>query len=144
MNNIKWIKNPNINIKPKKKPMLLYLQKSEMSLPYLINAYNVVIVYAYADWCRPCKIIAPQYEELAKKYAKHPLVLFCKDDISSPKSYFTGNYSYKKINGVPSLFIFHKAKMVKYILGGDLKQLEETLQSILDTNKCPPISTNFL
>ena len=147
MNNITYIKNPKIKAQIKaQKPLLVHLQHSSTTLPSLLNSYEIVVVYVYGEWCRPCKIIGPKYVEMANGFVKEPAVIFCKDDISSPNSYFNGKHSFKKVNGVPSLFIFHKGKELHYILGGDLEQLDSKLNQLLDNKgeDCPPIPTKFL
>lgn len=34
----------------------------------VLNAKGLVVVEFYADWCRPCRILGPIYEDVAKQY----------------------------------------------------------------------------
>ena len=52
---------------------------------YLKNN-RVVIVDAWANWCGPCKKIAPEFEKLAKKYSSNKDMVFLKDDIDKSDS----------------------------------------------------------
>ena len=146
MSNITYIKNPKLDINPAKKPLLIHLQHSSTNLPSLLKSYDIVVVYVYGEWCRPCKIVGPKYMEMAKSLINEPNIIFCKDDISSPHTNFNGKSGFKKVNGVPSLFIFYKGQEAQYILGGDIEKLTEDLNKLLDANadNCPPISTNLL
>ena len=35
----------------------------------IVNSGKTVLLDFYADWCRPCKAIAPHFDSLAKLYA---------------------------------------------------------------------------
>ena len=64
-----------------------------------------VLVDFWADWCPPCKRIAPIIDEIATEQSD---VLVSKIDIvANPKT--MENYDVK---GLPSLLLFHKGKIV--------------------------------
>ncbi|KAK4033507.1 thioredoxin-like protein [Parachaetomium inaequale] len=46
-----------------------------------LSSHAIVIADFYADWCGPCKMIAPTFESLATKYAKPNRIAFCKVDV---------------------------------------------------------------
>ena len=35
---------------------------------HFINTHQVCVVKVHADWCQPCKAIAPRYAQMAQKY----------------------------------------------------------------------------
>lgn len=47
----------------------------------LIKDTNIVVIDYYADWCKPCKKIAPEIEELASLYGKVGEVAIVKENI---------------------------------------------------------------
>jgi len=47
----------------------------------IIKLNNIVVLDVYADWCGPCKVIAPKYAELAKKYNQVNACMLCKENI---------------------------------------------------------------
>ena len=59
-----------------------------------------VLVDYWAEWCGPCKMIAPVLEELAKSYAGRLTV--AKLDIDANPG-ITGKYG---IRGIPTLILF--------------------------------------
>ena len=89
----------------------------------VINSDTPVLVDFWADWCAPCKIIAPIVEELANEYDGK--VKFAKVDVdSNPKT--ATNYG---IRGIPTLLIFKGGQPVGQIVGAVPKS---ALKSRLD------------
>ena len=75
------------------------------------NAETPVLVDFWADWCAPCKMIAPIVEELATEFDGK--VKFAKVDVdSNPKSAM--NFG---IRGIPTLLIFSGGKPVDTVVG---------------------------
>ncbi|KAH6854837.1 hypothetical protein B0I37DRAFT_401729 [Chaetomium sp. MPI-CAGE-AT-0009] len=48
-----------------------------------LNSHAIVVTDFYADWCGPCKMIAPTFEALATKFSKPNKIAFCKVDVDS-------------------------------------------------------------
>ena len=77
----------------------------------VVNANTPVLVDFWADWCAPCKMIAPIVEELAEEFDGK--VKFTKLDVdSNPKSAMTYG-----IRGIPTLLIFKGGQPVDQIVG---------------------------
>ncbi len=76
-----------------------------------ISRNPLVVVDCWADWCQPCKMIAPAVEELAKELKGK--VVFGKLDVDSnnavPMEY--------GIMSIPTLLIFKGGKQVDAIVG---------------------------
>lgn len=76
-----------------------------------ITRHPVVVVDCWADWCQPCKMIAPAVEELAKELQGK--VVFGKLDVDN-NSAVPSEYG---IMSIPTLLIFKSGKQVDSIVG---------------------------
>ena len=74
-----------------------------------------VLVDFWAEWCGPCKMIAPVVEELAKEYDGR-LVVGKVDVDKAPE--VAGKYG---IRSIPSLLIFKGGEVVETIVGAQGK-----------------------
>ncbi|KAI0098451.1 thioredoxin-like protein [Daldinia grandis] len=52
-------------------------------LQSLFASTTYVAVDFYADWCGPCKVIAPQYESLAEQHGAPGFLAFAKVDVDA-------------------------------------------------------------
>ncbi|HDD46349.1 MAG TPA: thioredoxin [Candidatus Aenigmarchaeota archaeon] len=104
------------------KPVLL----SDRDFKENVKKYDVVVVDMYAEWCMPCKVIAPIIEELAKKY--HGKVAFFKMDID--KNPLTAMEF--GVMSIPTLLIFKDGKMVDRLVGAlPINLIEERIKKFI-------------
>ncbi len=85
-----------------------------------------VLVDFSAEWCGPCKMLAPVIEELADEYVER--VKIGKVDIDNNREIAT-QYG---IQGVPTLIIFENGQPVKKFVGLVSKdKITEALEELL-------------
>lgn len=85
----------------------------------------LLVVDCYADWCAPCRMIAPLIQDLAAEYSGR--VAFAKVDVDhSPQI-----SSQHGIRSIPTLLFFKNGKLVDQVVGAlpkhALKQRVEAL-----------------
>ena len=84
-----------------------------------------VLVDYWAEWCGPCKAIAPVLEEVAKEYGAKLKIAKVDVDANTeiPKKY--------NIRGIPTLMLFKNGNMEAMKVGAMSKS---QLAAFLDTN----------
>ncbi|MBS0624137.1 MAG: thioredoxin [Verrucomicrobia bacterium] len=77
---------------------------------------GVVLVDFYADWCGPCRMLAPVIEELAQEMAgKITVAKVDTDQAMSVASRF-------EVTSIPTIILFKNGQVVKRVVG--LKDLD--------------------
>ncbi|NCN69000.1 MAG: thioredoxin [Candidatus Altarchaeum sp. CG12_big_fil_rev_8_21_14_0_65_33_22] len=84
-----------------------------------LKKYPVVVVDCWAEWCGPCRMIAPVVEELAKEYAGK--IVFGKLNVDYNQE-VPARYG---IMGIPTLLIFKNGQNVDKIVGAAPKKMIE-------------------
>src|SRR5437867_5473496 len=70
-----------------------------------------VLVDFWAEWCGPCRMVAPVVEEVAKQYKGK--IKVAKVDVDQNQKIAT-QYS---IRSIPSLYVFKAGRVVEQIVG---------------------------
>ena len=84
-----------------------------------------VLVDFWAEWCGPCKMVAPTIEELAKEYSGKAKV--GKVNVDQNPS-IAEKYG---IRGIPTLILFRNGEIGEKMVG---VQSKETLAGMIDKN----------
>ncbi|MEM3703231.1 MAG: thioredoxin [Candidatus Bathyarchaeia archaeon] len=87
----------------------------------IVNKNPLVLVYFFADWCMPCRMMAPIIDELAKEYAGKILV----GKINVDENQATADRF--QIFSIPTLLIMRFGEEVDKIVGFAPKSHIETL-----------------
>lgn len=88
----------------------------------LIGANRVCVIDVYGSWCGPCKVVAPKYEQFAKKFYRAGSCVLLKEDIDKGLS--------ADIQGVPTFLIYKEGQLVETVVGANLDVVEEKVISI--------------
>ncbi len=76
-----------------------------------VKGHPYVVVDFWAEWCAPCRAIAPMVEDLAKKYADKVTFLKLNTDENpkTPQQFM--------VMGIPTLLFFKGGKLVDQVVG---------------------------
>jgi len=90
------------------------------------NAATPVLVDFWAEWCMPCRMVAPVVQELAGEYAGQ--VKFGKMDVDSNR----GVASKLGLSAIPTLIIFKDGQPARKIVGvRSKKDLKAEIDAVL-------------
>ncbi len=91
----------------------------------VLNAGKPALIDFWAEWCQPCKMLAPTVEELANDYDGQVLVgkLNVDDNPNTATKY--------GIRGIPTLLLFKDGQVVQQVVG--VKSKAE-IKKIIDEN----------
>ena len=83
----------------------------------VLNSDIPVLVDFWADWCQPCKMIAPSVAHVADEY-EGKIKVGKLDVDSNPRTSTALN-----IRGIPALLIFNEGKPIDQIIGAVPKSI---------------------
>ena len=77
----------------------------------VINSNVPVLVDFWAEWCMPCRMLAPTVDELANEYAGKVKVGKVDTDANREVSVKFG------ISAIPTIILFHNGEVVRKFVG---------------------------
>ena len=81
----------------------------------VLKSETLVLVDFWAEWCEPCKALAPKLEEIATEFSGKIKIMKVNVDENhnSPATY--------GVRGIPTLILFKNGKQVEQIVGNHPK-----------------------
>lgn len=92
----------------------------------VLKSDKVVLVDFYADWCGPCKMMAPIIEKLAEEYEGQAVIGKLNVD---DEPFVSSRY---RVLSIPTLMFFKDGKEADRIVGAvDKAEVENKLKSLM-------------
>ncbi len=85
--------------------------------------HGIVVVDCFANWCGPCKRIAPLFVEIAGHF---PTFQFVKANIDEAED-IAGHFS---VTALPTFLFLRNGKEIKRVEGADANAIVETCKAI--------------
>jgi len=99
----------------------LVLEITESNFDQVVKDYPLLVVDCWAEWCAPCKKVAPVIEELAENYQGK--ITFAKLNVDYNPS-AVGRY---QLMSIPTLLIFKNGELVEQKVGAMPKTVLESV-----------------
>ncbi|EQB52415.1 thioredoxin [Colletotrichum gloeosporioides Cg-14] len=101
--------------------------KSPAEFQKLLSSSRIVVADFYADWCGPCKAIAPLYEQLSSSLSRKDVVTFVKIDVEAQKD-IASTYN---VTSLPTFMVFREGKAIEKVQGADPRKLQEVVKKLV-------------
>lgn len=108
----------------------------------ILGSSTIVVTDFYADWCGPCKAIAPTYQSLSTKFSKPKVVTFTKVNVDNQQeiSRKYGVTAYTLLtskpqshqltyHSMPTFMIFRNSTVIETIRGADPRKLSQAVEN---------------
>lgn len=92
----------------------------------LLKSSKIVIVDFYADWCGPCKAIAPLYEQLSAQISKPGVVAFVKVNTETQKEIASAY----RVSSIPTFMMFRDGNKIDEVKGADPRKLQSIVEKL--------------
>ncbi|GAQ08063.1 thioredoxin-like protein 1 [Aspergillus lentulus] len=94
----------------------------------LLSTSKFVVADFYADWCGPCKAIAPAYEQLAKQLSRPNRITFTKVNVDEQQDIA---HAYG-VTAMPTFIVFQQGRPISTVRGADPKALSDAVRKLAD------------
>ncbi|RDL36681.1 uncharacterized protein BP5553_06033 [Venustampulla echinocandica] len=92
----------------------------------LLKSSKIVVADFYADWCGPCKAIAPIYEQLSAQLSRPNHITFVKVNVDTQKE-VAASYN---VTAMPTFMIFKQGTVVEKVTGADPQKLQAVVRKL--------------
>ncbi|CDH53160.1 predicted protein [Lichtheimia corymbifera JMRC:FSU:9682] len=87
---------------------------------------NEKIVFDFhAEWCGPCKLIGPKFENFAKEYTG---IAYAQVDVDAVPDVAAE----AEVRAMPTFVFYHKGTKVNDVVGANAAKLEEAIKALMN------------
>ena len=101
----------------------------------ILSENMIVCIDLWAPWCEPCKIVSPQFAELAQQYNQPGRCMLVKENVDLE---LTRNF---QITAIPAFIFYVKGNLLSNdkspicVLGGSIDEVKKILDDLLQRVK---------
>ncbi len=117
-----WLKKMNIDTGSANMPVKV----TDSTFEEFIKKGSLVLVDFWAEWCGPCRMVAPTLEKLAAEYSGRVAIgkLNVDENPATPTKY--------RVSAIPTLIFFKGGRVVDTLVGAAPKEsIEEKLKRLI-------------
>ena len=89
-----------------------------------IRTSKTVFVDFYADWCGPCKMISPVFEQLAEEFVDDEETVFLKVNVDDAPEIASA----EQIRAMPTFKAYRKGQLLWEVVGADSNKLTQSIK----------------
>ncbi|KAH8425432.1 thioredoxin family protein [Aspergillus melleus] len=90
----------------------------------VLESQDLVVLDCFAEWCGPCKAIAPKLAQFSEAY---PQAKFYKIDVDQ----LSGVAAELGVRAMPTFMLFNKGQKVSDVVGANPPALEAGIKSLI-------------
>jgi thioredoxin 1 len=91
----------------------------------MIRSFKICLIDVYAEWCGPCKLTAPKFNEMFKNYNLAGVVGLAKENVELGLS--------PNVQVIPTFQFFLNGQLESVATGADMVSLEDKLVKLIQT-----------
>ncbi|KAK4128971.1 DUF1000-domain-containing protein [Parathielavia appendiculata] len=92
----------------------------------VLQGSKLVVADFYADWCGPCKQVAPVFEKLSQDLSRPKLVTFVKVNTDQQKDVAQAY----RVTALPTFIVFRNGKVADKVQGADPIKLQAVVEKL--------------
>lgn len=95
----------------------------------LIKSSRLLVLKLGAEWCSPCKKIAPLFVEMAQQSTQGKEYTCASEDIDDDFGYHGAVFK-----SIPTFHIYKNGEYISQLVGMDMEKLQAVIDNILETD----------
>ncbi|KAL2123090.1 hypothetical protein VTJ04DRAFT_3545 [Mycothermus thermophilus] len=96
----------------------------------LLTSSKIVVADFYADWCGPCKVVSPIFEQLSTALSRPGVLTFAKVNTDQQKDIAQAY----RVTALPTFIVFRNGNVTDRVTGADPVKLQSIVSKLTDAS----------